>query len=131
GASGANSSFVFNGILSGTNALLLTSANGLAGGTFVFGGTSANSLSGLVSVTGNNTALQLNKPGGVTAIAGPLTIGSGVIPVISADANVPSTVQLEANNQISANSALTITGASGSPAAGNIAAPGVLDLNGN
>ncbi len=65
----------------------------LGAGTLTYGGTNANTLSGLTTVSAG--VLNLNKPAGTDAIAGPLEILGG-------------TVVLQANNQINNGSTVNI-----------------------
>ena len=94
------------GVISGSGAL---THNGP--GTLQFGGTAANTFTGITTVKGGE--LDLNKPAGVLAVAGNLTIGDGVG---GANSDI---VKLLAAGQIAATSTVLVHGSSGK-----------LDLNG-
>ncbi len=78
------------------------------GGVLAFSGGSANTYNGLTTV--NSGELDLNKTGGVNAIAGNITLGNGTGTDI---------LKLLAANQIADTSDLTLSSS------------GVFDLNGN
>jgi autotransporter-associated beta strand protein len=95
----------FSGRLSGPGALTVEGVVS-GGGTVTFSGADANTYTGTTTV--NSNTLVLNKPDGVTAIAGPLVIGDSIdhtsagVPVDNAQ------VKLGANNQLDPMVHLTI-----------------------
>jgi autotransporter-associated beta strand protein len=92
----ASTPIIFSGRLGGAGALTLTGND-----TVTLSGTAANTYTGATKV--NSGTLFLNKPAGVTAIAGPLVIGDGVDHILD-----NAEVKLGADNQLARKAAVTI-----------------------
>jgi fibronectin-binding autotransporter adhesin len=121
----ANRSFTVNDGATGDDLVIsasISDGTGLASlgitkaglGTLQFAGTSANAYTGTTTVS--EGTLELNKSSGVSAFAGPLVIGSGILSAGGANAEV---VRLLSNNQ---------TPSAMAPV--SILSTGLFDLNG-
>jgi autotransporter-associated beta strand protein len=93
GIGNASTPIIFSGSLGGAGALTVDGGND----TVTLSGMNANTYTGATKV--NSGTLFLNKPAGVTAIAGPLVIGDGVD---------NAEVKLGADNQLARKAAVTI-----------------------